>query len=189
VSAEQRANDIVLENRPVTVTFEDATRATGLRKPSDREGEIRVVSIDGVDRSACGGTHVRTTGEIGPCSSARRRKVRGGMRVEFLLRHSRTPSRAARLREPQFSRGRALGVDRRRERLLSPRQSERLKDAESTRRKLDKELAGFRAQSLYANARTVVERCARRRHRHRVNPAKSLRNLALGRHRRTRRAS
>src|SRR6185369_3372275 len=30
MAAEQRANDIVLENRPVTVTFEDAATATGL---------------------------------------------------------------------------------------------------------------------------------------------------------------
>ena len=30
--AEQRANNIVFENRPVTVAFEDAATATGLRK-------------------------------------------------------------------------------------------------------------------------------------------------------------
>ena len=48
------------------VRFEDARAAQGLRKASEREGTLRIVSIDGLDRSACGGTHVRTTGEIGP---------------------------------------------------------------------------------------------------------------------------
>src|SRR5690606_13933403 len=36
--AEQRANEIVTENRPVAVAFEDAATARGLRKPSDRTG-------------------------------------------------------------------------------------------------------------------------------------------------------
>ena len=65
VEAERRANEIIWENRPVTVTFEDAATAPALRKAPTREGTLRVVSIDGVDRSACGGTHVRATGEIG----------------------------------------------------------------------------------------------------------------------------
>src|SRR5688572_4941777 len=63
--AERRANEIVWENRLVTVGFEDSATATGLRKPPPREGSLRIVTIEGVDRSACGGTHVRATGEIG----------------------------------------------------------------------------------------------------------------------------
>ena len=65
IAAEQRANEIVAEARPVHMTFEDATAATDLRKPSDRPGTLRVVTIDRLDRSACGGTHVRNTAEIG----------------------------------------------------------------------------------------------------------------------------
>lgn len=65
-AAERRANELVSENRPVTVTFEDAGGAEGLRKPSGRGGVLRVVGIAGYDRSACGGTHVRSTAEIGP---------------------------------------------------------------------------------------------------------------------------
>ncbi|HYM11159.1 MAG TPA: alanyl-tRNA editing protein, partial [Bryobacterales bacterium] len=66
-AVETRANALVFENRPVTVHFYSAAEAVsiGLRKPSDRAGEIRVVAIEGCDRSACGGTHVRATGEIG----------------------------------------------------------------------------------------------------------------------------
>ncbi|MGI8743300.1 MAG: alanyl-tRNA editing protein [Bryobacteraceae bacterium] len=63
---EDRANQVVFENRPVTISFEDQAQYLGLRKPSERPGELRVISIQDLDRSACGGTHVRATGEIGP---------------------------------------------------------------------------------------------------------------------------
>ena len=65
IEIERRANFIAAENRPVSIEFEEASQATGLRKESDREGMLRIVSIAGLDRSACGGTHVRATGEIG----------------------------------------------------------------------------------------------------------------------------
>src|SRR5204862_4569757 len=56
VDTERRANEIVAENRLVSVNFEGAAQATGLRKESDREGTLRIVSIAELDRSACGGT-------------------------------------------------------------------------------------------------------------------------------------
>ena len=63
---EEHANALVAENRPVTVTFEDAAAvAARLRRPSMRTGTLRIVTIEGHDTSACGGTHVRATGEIG----------------------------------------------------------------------------------------------------------------------------
>jgi alanyl-tRNA synthetase len=82
--AERRANQLVSENRPVTVVYEDAAQAEGLRKPSGREGTLRIVSIDGFDRSACGGTHVRTTGEIGVILIRKLEKIRQTVRAEFL---------------------------------------------------------------------------------------------------------
>lgn len=81
--AERRANALVAEDRPVSVTFEDAATAEGLRRPSSRGGTLRIVTIDGVDRSACGGTHVATTGAIGPVLVRRVEKVKQGTRVEF----------------------------------------------------------------------------------------------------------
>src|SRR5215217_4528093 len=84
VAAEGRANVVVAESRPVIVTFEDAQAAVGLRKASDRTGTLRVVSIAGVDRSACGGTHVRSTSEIGVVLLRSVEKVRKSTRVEFV---------------------------------------------------------------------------------------------------------
>jgi len=83
-AAERRANALVMECRAVAVTFEDAAEAQGLRKASEREGTLRIVAIDGIDRSACCGTHVRSTGEIGPILVRKFDKIRGNTRVEFL---------------------------------------------------------------------------------------------------------
>ena len=81
---ERRANELVAENRSINVSYEDADTAEGLRKASARQGTLRLVSIDGLDKSACGGTHVRATGEIGPIVLRKLDKIRGNVRVEFL---------------------------------------------------------------------------------------------------------
>jgi alanyl-tRNA synthetase len=84
LEAERRANDIVFENRPVAVGFQHAAEVQGLRKPTDREGTLRIVSIEALDRNACGGTHVRATGEVGPILLRKLERVRQTVRVEFL---------------------------------------------------------------------------------------------------------
>ena len=83
--AEEKANEIVVENRPVEVTFEDAELAKDVRKASDRKGELRIVTIRDLDRSACGGTHVRFTGEIGCLVIRKLERVRQGTRLEFCV--------------------------------------------------------------------------------------------------------
>jgi len=82
--AERHANLAVFENRPLHISFEDAAGTRDLRKPSERAGTLRIVSIDGLDRSACGGTHVARTGEIGPILLRKLEKIRNSLRVEFL---------------------------------------------------------------------------------------------------------
>ena len=83
---ERWANDVVAEARAVTVSFEDAAAAdqAGLRKTSGRTGEIRVVTITDIDRSACGGTHVSRTSEIGSVLLLGVENMRGNSRVGFL---------------------------------------------------------------------------------------------------------
>lgn len=85
-AAEELANRVVLENREIRVHFapHDDLERFGLRKATERTGLIRIVEIDDFDRSACGGTHVKRTGEIGPIK-VRRWERRGDVsRVEFL---------------------------------------------------------------------------------------------------------
>lgn len=81
---EERFAEIVAEARPVSITFEDAAADLGLRKASERTGTLRIVSIEGMDKSACGGTHVRSTAEIGAMQVRRLEKIRGTTRVEFV---------------------------------------------------------------------------------------------------------
>lgn len=83
-ATERRANEIIGENRPVSITFEDADAVEGLRKASVRSGTLRIVSIENLDRSACGGTHVRSTGEIGSILLRSTEKIRGNTRIEFV---------------------------------------------------------------------------------------------------------
>ncbi len=84
--AEDEANRVVWENRPVTIRFADADEvaALPLRKESKREGVLRLVDVEDFDVSACGGTHVARTGAIGIIAVAAFEKFKGGTRLEFL---------------------------------------------------------------------------------------------------------
>jgi alanyl-tRNA synthetase len=85
-SAEDEANRIVWEDRPVTIRFATAEEAAAmpLRKESGRTGPLRLIDVEDFDLSACGGTHVARTGAIGVIAIAGWEKFRGGTRVEFL---------------------------------------------------------------------------------------------------------
>jgi alanyl-tRNA synthetase len=166
LQAEARANAIVAEARPVAVTFEDAASAAGLRKASDRTGTLRIVSIEDVDRSACGGTHVGSTSEIGVVLVRSVEKVRKSTRVEFLC-GDRAVTRARRDYETLASIAASLSSSLNDVATVVATQAERLKEGENARKKLEKDLAGFRARERYdaaaANAhgvRTIVVRDA-----------------------------
>ena len=151
VEAERRANAIVLENRAVLVTFEEAATAQGLRKATDRSGDIRVVNIEGVDRSACGGTHVRATGEIGPIMIRRVEKQKKSSRVEFLCGW-RTLARGRRDFESlsQIAGSLSCGIDD--VGGLIAAQTDRLHALEAEQRRTQEQLAEYRAAVLYQNA-------------------------------------
>ena len=84
--AEQEANRIVTEDRPVNIRFADAEEAAKLplRKEPARGGLLRLIDVEGFDISACGGTHVARTGAIGIIAVAGWEKFRGGSRIEFV---------------------------------------------------------------------------------------------------------
>jgi alanyl-tRNA synthetase len=86
-SAEGLANEIVLENRCVDMRFVTREEAAnlGLRKlpPAERD-QLRLIDIRDFDLTACGGTHVNRTGQIGGIFLRKAEKVRQGYRVEFV---------------------------------------------------------------------------------------------------------
>jgi alanyl-tRNA synthetase len=84
--AETEASQIVWNDVPVSIRFADSAEVAKmpLRKESAREGVLRLIDIEGVDLSACGGTHVSRTGAIGNIAVASWEKFRGGTRVEFV---------------------------------------------------------------------------------------------------------
>lgn len=146
---EARANTLVTENRAVDVTFEDAAAvAPRLRKAPGRTGTLRIVTIAGLDVSACGGTHVRTTGEIGAILLRRVEKIRDNTRVEFLcgdraVRRARTDYDALSDIAARLS----AGVDE-----VAPLVEALSDDARtmaSAHKKLGEEVAGFRARAQW----------------------------------------
>jgi alanyl-tRNA synthetase len=87
---ERIANELIAEDRAVsmrTVERADAEAllaAGALRKLPEREGAIRLIEIAGYDLNACGGTHVRSTGQIGGLLIRSVERVSRGFRVEFV---------------------------------------------------------------------------------------------------------
>jgi alanyl-tRNA synthetase len=84
--AEDEANRVVWEDHPVTIRFVTAEEAAALplRKEPKRDGHLRLIDIDGFDLSACGGTHVTRTGEIGVIAVRGWERFKGGSRIEFV---------------------------------------------------------------------------------------------------------
>ena len=165
-TVEERANALVFENRSITASVEDDPR--DLRKQSARVGALRVVSIAALDRSACGGTHVARTGEIGPILLGKVERVRKSARVEFVC-----GGRAIRRARENYQALTRLGA-------AVSTSVESVADVVTTRlaalerdsaalRKARESLDGYRAAELYAAARQrsgdaralVVERPAR----------------------------
>ena len=83
--AQRAANQIIFEDRPVNVRYGTADQLAeqGVRKEVDREGILRAIEIESADLQPCGGTHVKSTGQIGLLLIRRCSKIRQDWRVEF----------------------------------------------------------------------------------------------------------
>ena len=154
--AEAEANQIVWDDRPVAVTFVTAADAASLplRKVPVKSGTLRLIDIDGVDLSACGGTHVARTGAIGTIVVTATERFKGGLRVSF---------RCGRRTLDGFRRQRALLSDS--ARLFSCAASELpaqiaklqadIKGQRRARQELEAKLRGFEAAGLLTGARAI----------------------------------
>jgi alanyl-tRNA synthetase len=154
-AAEELANNIVFENRSVTIKFVplEAAKQMGLRKlPDVGKEELRLIEIGDFDLCACGGTHVATTAQIGPVLVRKSEKVKQGYRVEFVC-----GDRALKIARRDFETLTQAGAMFSANIYEVPKQIgktlEEIKSAQKTQHKLLEELAEFWAGSLAADAR------------------------------------
>ena len=97
-AAETLVNQVIAEDRAVEIRFAtpDEARGMGVRKiPPAERAKLRLIDVRDFDLNACGGTHVRSTGQIGCILLRKTEKVKQGVRVEFVcgLRAVRTARR------------------------------------------------------------------------------------------------
>jgi alanyl-tRNA synthetase len=107
------ANNVVWEDRAITIHNVSAEQAAEmpLRKESAREGELRLIEIEGFDLTPCGGTHAFRTGEVGMIALRSWERAKGLTRIEFVagvraLADYRKANRSAREAAALFSTGR-----------------------------------------------------------------------------------
>ncbi|MEZ4517708.1 MAG: alanyl-tRNA editing protein [Chloroflexota bacterium] len=85
-AAEQLANEIIWANVPVDIRFaspEEASRLSLRKIPTKYDGEIRLIAIGDFDLTACGGTHVTATGQIGQIKLLKTERRGDSTRLEF----------------------------------------------------------------------------------------------------------
>jgi alanyl-tRNA synthetase len=114
--AVELANNVIWEDRVITihnVTSEEAA-AMPLRGAASREGDLRLIEIEGFDLTPCGGTHAYRTGEVGMIGVKSWERAKGLTRIEFvagirMLTDYRLANKSARETAAVFSAGRDDG--------------------------------------------------------------------------------
>lgn len=83
---ELRANEIIYRNLPVEITYPNREELEKLsyRSKIEIEGQVRIVTIPGVDVCACCAPHVDKTGAIGMIKITNCQSHRGGVRLNIL---------------------------------------------------------------------------------------------------------
>ena len=155
-AAEDAANAVVAGSRPVTIRFVsgDEAAALPLRKEPKRSGELRLIDVADWDLSACGGTHVNHTGEIGPIAVLAWERFKGGSRLTFTCGR-RTLLALRELRDTTASASRLLSVLPAELPAAIGRVQDEARDLKRSQRDLQAELAGFRAAALASGAEPV----------------------------------
>jgi len=84
--AERASNQVISEDRPINVRYGTAEQFAemGVRKEVQRDGILRAIEIEGADVQPCGGTHVKSTAQIGIVLVRDCTKMRQDWRVEFV---------------------------------------------------------------------------------------------------------
>lgn len=163
--AVELANNVIWENRVITikqVTSKEASELP-LRKEPAREGELRLIEIEGFDLTPCGGTHAYQTGEVGMIAMRSWERAKGLTRIEFVagmraLADYRHANKSARAIAGLFSAGRDDTPD------LAARMLDENKQLHRRVRTLEEIAARVEAEELFAqcpflrdNVRVVSE--------------------------------
>jgi alanyl-tRNA synthetase len=155
-AAESEANRVVWDDRPVVVRFvneEEASRLP-LRKEPLRGGTLRLVEIPEFDLSACGGTHVSRTGVVGMIAIAATERFKGATRVTFVCGGRALRSHAT-LRDVVIGATRALSVTPGELRQAIERTLADAREAGRTMKRLQEQVAVYRAAELRKEAETI----------------------------------
>ncbi len=155
--AVELANNVIWEDRSITilnVTPEQAAELP-LRKESAREGELRLIEIEGFDLTPCGGTHAVRTGEVGMIAVRSWERAKGLTRIEFVagtraLADYRKANKIARDIAAMFSSGRDDAPQ------LAAQMVEENKELHRRVRVLEEDAAGVEAERLLATASNGV---------------------------------
>jgi alanyl-tRNA synthetase len=155
--AVELANNVIWEDRTITilnVTPEEAAELA-LRKEPAREGELRLIEIEGFDLTPCGGTHAFRTGEVGMIAVRHWERAKGLTRIEFVagmraLADYRKANKSAREIAAMFSTGRDDAAQ------LAAHMFEENKELHRRIRLLEEEAADVEAERLLAGARDGI---------------------------------
>lgn len=85
-AAERVVNEVIWESRPVRVLSVDReeARLLGVDPPAEAGATIRLIEVQGFDIQACGGTHPRSTSDVGIVVVTGSERYKGGSRIQFL---------------------------------------------------------------------------------------------------------
>ena len=151
--AVELANNVIWEDRSITIfnVTPEQVADMPLRKEPSREGELRVIEIEGFDLTPCGGTHAYRTGEVGMIAVRSWVRAKGLTRIEFVagtraLADYRRANKSAREVAAMFSTGRDDAAH------LAAQMVEENKELHRRIRLLEEDAAGVEAERLLAKA-------------------------------------
>ena len=151
--AVELANNVIWEDRAITIRNVTSGEAAGLplRKEPARDGDLRLIEIEGFDLTPCGGTHAYRTGEVGMIAVRSWERAKGLTRIEFVagvraLADYRKANKSAREVAALFSTGRDDAAQ------YAALMVEEQKESNRRIRALEEVVAGVEAEKLLAAA-------------------------------------